>query len=93
MRLRASQIGASGQPTERLVAICNYRGADTYITDEGANGYLDHEQFEDADIAVNLMIYRRACHPQLRATFTPYVSILDLIANCGKDRILYLNLR
>ena len=55
-----------------------------YITGHGARNYLDHTLFENAGIAVDYMRYEYIPYPQLHGPFTPYVTSLDLIANCGK---------
>ena len=58
-----------------------------YVTGLGARNYLDHQLFEDAGIRVEYMCYEKAIYPQLHGEFTPHVSILDLIANTGKEGV------
>jgi hypothetical protein len=41
--------------------------------------------FECAGVEVRYMEYRCTPYPQLHGEFTPYVTALDLVANCGKD--------
>lgn len=79
----SSDLGIQGASTQRLVELCRHCGADTYITGLGALNYLDHSQFESNRISVRYMTYERKIYPQLHGEFTPYVSILDAIANCG----------
>lgn len=69
--------------SERLVKICKYFRAKNYITGHGARNYLDHERFEQMNVSVNYMNYKMIEYPQLHGDFNPYVSALDLIANCG----------
>ncbi len=80
------QIGVLGTSSKRLHDICSKEGASVYLTGHGARNYLDHELFEKSGIEVNYMNYRMVPYPQLHGEFTPYVSVLDLIANCGKER-------
>jgi hypothetical protein len=80
----ASALGIGGSSTGRLVDICQYYKADTYVTGLGALHYLDYERFERCGISVKYMDYEKRTYPQLHGTFTPFVSILDTIANCGR---------
>lgn len=67
----------------RVHAICKHFGATRYITGLGARNYLDHELFEKSGIRVEYMDYRKLPYRQLFGEFTPFVSVLDAIANCG----------
>jgi hypothetical protein len=68
-----------------LLSIIKMVGGTRYITAQGAADYLDHEAFERANIAVEYMDYSKTPYPQLHGDFTPYVSVLDLIANLGTN--------
>jgi hypothetical protein len=81
--LHAPKTNVGGSSTQRLVDLCRHVGADTYITGLGALKYLEHEQFETSRILVRYMDYQRMPYPQMFGDFTPYVSILDALANCG----------
>jgi hypothetical protein len=74
----------SGGSSQRVHDIVVSLKGDTYITGHGARRYLDHHLFEDSGINVRYMDYRCERYPQRHGTFTPYVSALDLVANCGK---------
>lgn len=87
----SSMLHVSGKSSQRLFDICRRLQATTYITGHGAKNYLDHELFERDGIAVEYMDYLRLPYPQLHGTFTPYVSGLDLIANCGHDGLKYIS--
>lgn len=70
--------------SERILDIVQQVGGTVYLTGHGAKNYLKHEAFETAGIQVQYMDYSLQEYPQLSAEFTPYVTVLDLIANCGK---------
>ena len=74
-----------GRSTDRLVRICKKLGSQYYITGHGAKKYLDHAMFEKENILVFYMNYKKRKYPQQHGNFTPFVSALDLIANCGPD--------
>jgi hypothetical protein len=65
-------------------------GGNVYVTGHGARNYFDHELFERHGISVEYMDYQKIPYPQLHGAFTPYVTILDLIANCGAESMAYL---
>ncbi len=83
--LRSSEMAAiEGGGSERVLAICRELGAKRYVTGQGAADYLDHAAFDEAGIAVEYMDYEKRAYPQLHGDFTPFVSALDLLANCGQ---------
>ena len=82
--LRSSEMAVKGGGSERVLAICRELGATRYVTGQGAADYLDHAAFDEARIAVEYMDYENRAYPQLHGDFTPFVSALDLLANCGQ---------
>ena len=88
--VESTGIATTERSSERLLALCTRMGADTYITGHGARHYLDHALFEAHGIRVEYMDYQCKPYPQQHGDFTPYVSALDLIANCGAESRQYL---
>ena len=80
-------LGIRGSGSQRLCDIVMAVGGATYITGHGAKNYLDHALFERAGISVKYMNYQCTPYPQLHGLFIPYVTSLDLIANCGKQGV------
>jgi hypothetical protein len=83
--LRTSDLELPGRKTSRVLDIVKALGGTRYVTAHGAAGYLDHEAFEAAGISVDYVDYSLSPYPQQHGAFTPYVSVLDLIANTGRD--------
>jgi hypothetical protein len=81
---RSSRMGVGGSSTRRLIDLCKAAGCETYVTGHGALKYLDHGRFEAEGISVRYMDYRKVPYPQGRGEFTPFVSVIDAIANCGE---------
>jgi hypothetical protein len=81
---KSSAMHAPGRSSERLLALVQELGGDTYITGHGARNYLNHELFDTSGVRVEYMKYNQTEYKQLHGAFTPFVSILDLIANEGK---------
>ena len=82
-------LGIEGASTARVLEIVKRLGGTRYITGHGASAYLDHSAFDDAGIAVEYLAYQKVPYPQLHGDFTPYVTALDLVANCGRDGSRY----
>ncbi len=85
------ELGIGGRSSRRVLDTVLALDGDTYITGHGASNYLDHVAFEAANIRVHYMDYRLTPYPQLHGEFTPYVSVLDLIANTGTGGSEYIN--
>ena len=81
----SSRMDVKGTGSDRVLALCQEAGAERYITGHGAGDYLDHASFEKAGITVEYMDYEKREYPQLHGAFTPFVSALDLLANCGQS--------
>lgn len=79
------QMDTSGSSSHRVLDVVNSLQGDQYITGHGAHKYLDHDIFDAAGIDVQYMQYRKLAYSQQHGAFTPYVSALDLVANCGKQ--------
>lgn len=88
--LHAKELGVSGNGSQRVLDIVRALGGTEYITGHGARNYLNHVEFENAGISVLYMQYRCQPYPQLHGPFTPYVSALDLVANCGREGASYI---
>jgi hypothetical protein len=86
----SSDLTIRGSSSQRVLELCQNFDASSYLTGHGARHYLDHELFEAHNIDVNYMNYGLAEYPQNHGQFTPYVSALDLVANCGKEGRAYI---
>ncbi len=84
-RARSSDLDIGGRSDERVLSVVRHFGGQRYVTGHGAKNYLDHERFEAAGVDVLYMDYRKEPYPQLHGPFTPFVSVLDLVANRGKE--------
>lgn len=82
--LYSSRLDVAGQKNDRLLALLHRMETDRYLTGHGGLEYLDHERFEREGVRVEYMNYEKRAYPQLHGPFTPYVSALDLAANCGR---------
>ncbi len=89
--IRSSTIGILGASSQRVLDIVKALGGDTYVTGHGARNYLDHEQFERFGVEVRYLDYQKTPYAQVHGDFMPYVSVLDLIANVGREGFEYIS--
>ena len=85
------ELKIDGFSSQRVLDIVKAMDGDVYITGHGAKKYLEHGLFESSGVRVEYMEYEKKLYSQLHGDFTPYVSILDLIANVGRAGNAYIN--
>lgn len=83
--IKVEDLQVPGSGSDRVFETVKSLGGDEYISGRGGLNYLNHQKFDEAGIMVKYMEYKLLKYPQLHGEFTPYVSSLDLIANCGKS--------
>lgn len=87
---RSHEMNVPGQSWQRVLDLVKAVGGTKYITGHGAAHYLDHMEFERQGVEVAYMDYSLTEWPQANEPFTPYVTVLDLIAAVGEDARRYL---
>ncbi|UCH93763.1 MAG: WbqC family protein [Candidatus Aminicenantes bacterium] len=82
--VKSSQLpGVTGQASERLVTICKALGATQYLSGFGGQNYQEKEVFEREGIQLLVYDFQHPEYPQLFGDFTPGLSAVDLLFNCG----------
>ena len=79
----SSNYNVPGKSTDLLVNLCKKFNADIYLSGRGGEKYQDEEKFKEANIKLNYTQFVHPTYPQLWEDFTPGLSIIDLILNCG----------
>ena len=79
-----SDIAAREEPTLRLVDLCRELSADVYLSGAGGD-YLETERFGEAGVELLFQSYEHPVYEQLHGDFEPYLSIADLLMNCGTE--------
>lgn len=85
--VRSSELGITGERSERLLNICRHFGTRRYLSGTAAQGYLNVDLFADNGIEVEWQNYEHPIYPQQHGDFVPYLSILDLLLNCGDESL------
>jgi hypothetical protein len=87
----ASELGAFPEdPDERLIAIAQHFGAETYLAGAGGRNYMDLKKYEKAGIAVIFQDFTHPVYDQLFGEFEPFMSVIDLIFNHGDESLKIL---
>jgi hypothetical protein len=82
---RSSELGIQGERSQRLLDLCLHFGASSYLTGDAARSYLETDLFARHHIEVRWHNYRHPIYPQQHGRFIPYLSVLDLLLNCGDE--------
>ena len=78
------------EPTERLVDLCKEAEGDIYLSGRDGAKYLNLDEFEKDGIQVIFQDYDHPRYPQLYGDFEPYMSVIDLLFNCGPESLSIL---
>jgi len=88
--IHSSGLGVEGVQTEHLINISNKVGADEYISGPAAKDYIEVDKFKRAGIRLYWHEFHHPSYPQLYGDFIPYISVIDLLFNTGRDAINYI---
>jgi hypothetical protein len=82
--VRAGALGAPGQRSEHLLAICRAVEATDYLSPEGSHDYMDDDGlFAAAGFPVRFQGFVEVAYPQGHEPFTPYMAFIDAVMNLG----------
>lgn len=68
---------------ERVVQICKKLECDYFINGPAAKSFMNQQIFDDANITLYYIDYNYSEYTQLHPPFNHYVSVLDVLFNCG----------
>jgi hypothetical protein len=74
-----------GEKSGLVLNMCKQVGASHYIFGALGQDYADKESFNKENIAIHFQDYIHPIYPQLHGDFVPYLSIIDLLFNCGDE--------
>lgn len=84
---RMKDYNFEGQKSGLVLDMCKKLGADIYIFGEQGKDYADLEAFHAAAIIPVFQKYNYPQYRQLHGDFIPYLSIVDLLFNCGPESL------
>ena len=88
--VKASKYESREEPTERLIDICKHVGGDVYLSGKDGAKYMNLDEFSKEGIKVIFQDYKHPQYPQLYGGFEPYMSVVDLLFNCGPESLSIL---
>ncbi len=84
----ASELPALPEdPDGRLIAITKHFGANTYLAGRGGRDYMDLMRYEQEGVEVVFQDYHHPVYEQRFGPFEPFMSVVDLIFNHGKQSL------
>jgi len=87
----ASELGVEAESTERLILLTKKIGGRTYLSGPSGGHYLQKEAFADAGLELQFHQFQHPQYSQFNGEqFILYLSVLDVIFNCGYDSRQYL---
>jgi hypothetical protein len=86
----ASEVGIGGKASELIIDICRKTGADTYLHGRHGRDYADLELIAKSGIRNIFQYYEHPAYRQQFDGFEPYMSVIDLLFNCGPDSLSIL---
>jgi hypothetical protein len=84
---KASNYDFVGKKSDLLIDICQKLGADTYLFGAQGKTYAQEDEFTAAGIKIEFQDYCHPIYPQLYGEFVPYLTVVDLLFNCGKSSL------
>lgn len=88
--VESESLYSKGEKEDRLIDICIKLGANEYVSGPAGKNYINEQKFIDANIKLTYFDYEYPRYPQLFGEFEHYVSILDVLFNCGDSSQYYI---
>lgn len=81
--VNSKELNTSGIKDDKLIEICKKLDADYYLSGPIAKDYIDNNKFKNENIRLSYINYDYPEYQQLYGEFNHYVSVLDVLFNCG----------
>jgi hypothetical protein len=79
--------GSQDRKNERIVFFMKEVGGSVLYSGEKSESYINLALLGQHSIHVRFQHYRHPVYPQLHGAFIPYLSIIDLLFNCGDESL------
>ena len=87
---KASELNFQSYKSELVLDMCKKLRADSYIFGALGKDYAQEENFVKNGVKIYFQDYKHPIYPQLYGEFMPYMSIIDLLFNCGENSLALL---
>lgn len=88
--INSKDLKTSGTKDDKLIEICEKLEGNYYLSGPAAKDYIDNEKFKNKNINLAYIKYEYPKYKQLYGEFDHYLSIFDVLFNCGKDAQNYV---
>lgn len=86
--LRSGEIPVEGKKSELIWNLCQYFGADCYLSGLLGRDYLDQHRFHNTGIQIEFQDYRHPTYLQLHGGFVSHLSIIDFWMNTDRAELI-----
>jgi hypothetical protein len=89
--INSIEMDTDGVKENKIIDICCQLGANEYLSGPAAKNYIHEKKFRDANIKLFFKNYSDYPeYPQVWGEFSHFVSIIDLLFNCGEESSHYI---
>lgn len=88
--INSTSLNTKGSKDDKLIEICKKLNADYYLSGPSAQNYINPQKFKEEKIMLDYIEYEYPEYNQLHKPFNHFVTILDLIFNCGDKSPYYI---
>ncbi|MDO4690241.1 MAG: WbqC family protein [Fusobacterium sp.] len=81
----SKDLKTNGTKDDKLIEIVKALNGDYYLSGPAAKDYIINEKFQKENIKLAYINYKYPEYNQLYGDFNHYVSVLDVIFNCGAE--------
>lgn len=83
--VKSRSLGVEGTGQELLIELCKAVGANHYLSGPNGRDYIDTDQWQQSGIGLHFHDYVCAEYPQQFGEFEPWLSVVDMLMNCGPN--------
>ena len=88
--MNSANLNSKGSKDDKLIEICKELKGDYYLSGPAAKNYINPQKFKDEKIILDYIDYEYPEYNQMHKPFNHFVTILDLIFNCGDNSPYYI---
>lgn len=88
--INSKDLKTSGTKDDKLIEICEKLEGNYYLSGPAAKDYINNEKFKNNNINLAYIKYEYPEYKQLYGEFNHYLSVFDVLFNCGKDAQDYI---
>ncbi len=84
---KASELNLQSHKSDLILEMCKKLEANLYVFGALGRDYAKKEDFTKEGIKAYFQDFKHPEYPQLWGEFTPYLSVIDLLFNCGEKSL------